>query len=266
LCEGIKKRFSFENPIFLSPMIYWNSSKKDIFQKYSNLPYTAFHTQSKKIPLWEKHRERLQRASLSMQIPMANLETFMRQLMTSIDVDVNVILILVGNDIVACVDTFVPLVLDPCDVCLFGNPRTNPTIKNTSWMEERQYIEHKRPPGTTEMLLHRDGYIYEGLVTNFFAVMDGYVMTAPFCDVLPGTVAEAVISLCAKQGIKIIFDFPKLSLDWKGAFLTNANRWIHPIKSIRDQDGMLWEFHDFEFILELQSLLRDSLLESAIGL
>jgi branched-subunit amino acid aminotransferase/4-amino-4-deoxychorismate lyase len=238
--------------------------KKDLLQQYRNCPYTAFHTRSKRVPMLGLHLERLAIGCGALGIPYTDVRADLKKIIDEATGDLSLIVIMSNSGAIIAVDPFWPPALDPCDVYCFGSPRKNPTIKNTLWMEERQYVETRRPSGVTEMVLIENGKVYEGLVTNFFALMDGYLVTAPFDKVLPGTTAREVVLLCTTLGIPVVFDFPNLGhTGWKGAFLTNANRWIHPIKSIRDEQGMCLTFDKFDTIKMLQTKLHERLISTA---
>lgn len=77
------------------------------------------------------------------------------------------------------------------------------------------------------MILEQDGEIYEGLVTNFFAVVeepDGSlcVLTAPNDCVLEGTIGAFVETVCSNLKINFRFERPKAPFHhWIGCFLTS---------------------------------------------
>jgi len=55
-----------------------------------------------------------------------------------------------------------------------------------------------------EALLVCDGRVLEGAMSNFFAVVDGILRTAPVADgVLPGIVRASVLDLAKQSGVKI---------------------------------------------------------------
>ncbi len=55
-----------------------------------------------------------------------------------------------------------------------------------------------------EALLVCDGRVLEGAMSNFFAVVDGVLRTAPVADgVLPGIVRASVLDLAKQSGVKI---------------------------------------------------------------
>ena len=116
----------------------------------------------------------------------------------------------------------------------FGNIRINPTIKNTSWITERAYIDAKKPPSITEMLLYSNNCIYEGTKSSFFAIVEEmgklWVTTTPFDLVLKGTVAEAIVNICHQNEIPFRFQLIDLTKDkLVGAFLTSSLRYIQCI-------------------------------------
>jgi branched-subunit amino acid aminotransferase/4-amino-4-deoxychorismate lyase len=238
--------------------------KKELLLEHRNRPYTAFHTRNGRIPMLGLHLERLLVGCDALGLPWVDIRPALKEIMDQARGDLSIIVIMLEGDAIIAIDPFAPPAMGPCEVFCYGRPRQNPTIKNTLWIEERQYIESQRPSGVTEMVLYEQGKLYEGLVTNFFALMNGYVMTAPFDSVLPGTTAREVVLLCKRQGIPVVFDFPNPTLPgWKGAFLTNSNRWIHPIKSIRDKNGFCLTFEESDTIKMLQEKLHEHLMETA---
>jgi branched-subunit amino acid aminotransferase/4-amino-4-deoxychorismate lyase len=88
-----------------------------------------------------------------------------------------------------------------CMVEVLGDPRASPKVKDSGWVKYRQrYIEQKSPQ-TDEVLLSRhvgdENRIYEGLSSNFFAVLkNNVVVTAPDDLVLVGTIRTLAIKAC----------------------------------------------------------------------
>ena len=133
--------------------------------------------------------------------------------------------------------------LPACSVSCFGDPRKNPSVKNTSWITERAYVEAKKPQDALEMLLHSNGLIYEGIKSSFFGIIEEEgllcVVTAPFELVLKGTVAEAVIKVCQDNHIPFRFKLVNLNIDYLvGAFLTSALRYVQPVTHIETEKRM----------------------------
>ena len=88
---------------------------------------------------------------------------------------------------------------------------------------ERNFLEKQKQQGIDEILLvDGDGFALEGLITNFFVVMDGRVMTAGD-GVLHGQMRELVMRCCTELQIPILMQAPdmKLASRWQEAFATS---------------------------------------------
>ncbi len=88
-----------------------------------------------------------------------------------------------------------------------------------------------------EAIFHRDNKITEGSHTNFFAVKDSVVYTAPLSNfILEGITREVVIELCAENKIKVIEDYIRVD-QLKGFdefFITGTTTEITPVIRIAD--------------------------------
>ncbi|KAJ3037319.1 2,5-diamino-6-(ribosylamino)-4(3H)-pyrimidinone 5'-phosphate reductase [Rhizophlyctis rosea] len=129
----------------------------------------------------------------------------------------------------------------PLNIWIYGSPRDDPTPKDSLWVRTRKPIEDAKPSDVGEVLLtDREGNLYEGLRTNFCAVVkeaDGrlVVITAPSTYVLMGTMLAMVQAACLRAGIPFRFDFPKVEgiRSWVGAFVTSVNNRVTPVGSVR---------------------------------
>lgn len=111
--------------------------------------------------------------------------------------------------------------------------RSNPAAKTTDWMEARKRIQDTFAPGIYEgLLLSEDGHILEGMTSNFYAVVDGYLHTAGE-GVLPGIAQQIVLEIAPaivpvkREPIHIT---QLVSLD--EAFISSASRGIMPVVEI----------------------------------
>jgi branched-subunit amino acid aminotransferase/4-amino-4-deoxychorismate lyase len=102
-------------------------------------------------------------------------------------------------------------------------------------------------PGFNEVLLS-DSHthnIYEGLSSNFFAVLynpdkrEPIVVTAPLHYVVEGTILKIVRMICERDNIDLQFWFPNANdvEQWEGAFITSTSRLVLPIELIKFRDG-----------------------------
>ena len=75
-------------------------------------------------------------------------------------------------------------------------------IKVTSLIPNSFAAQRARDLGGHEGLFVRDGVVLEGSLSNFFAVFDGEVRTAPLSNyILPGITRAVVLDLCREHGI-----------------------------------------------------------------
>jgi len=75
-------------------------------------------------------------------------------------------------------------------------------IKVTSLIPNSFSAQRARELGAHEGLFVRDGVVQEGSLSNFFAVFDGEVRTAPLSNyILPGITRAVVLDLCREHGI-----------------------------------------------------------------
>lgn len=122
--------------------------------------------------------------------------------------------------------------------CITSNAgvRHNPSAKTTDWIHDRKALEDTMPDGIYDtFLLTPDGYMLEGLASNFYAILDGELRTAGD-GVLAGISQKIVFAICEdilplrKEAVHVD-DIPNFS----EAFLTSSSRGIIPVVEI---DGM----------------------------
>ena len=91
--------------------------------------------------------------------------------------------------------------------------------------------------GAYEALFYRDDKITEGSHTNFFAVKNRVVYTAPLSNfILEGITREVIIELCIKNKIKVVEDYIGIS-DLKSFdefFITGTTTEVTPVIQIDD--------------------------------
>jgi hypothetical protein len=94
--------------------------------------------------------------------------------------------------------------------------------------------------------------ILEGSQSNFFAVVGGAVHTAPDGAVLAGTVRKLLLEVCAREGVSVVLQPPRLSSSsstaaaasavaggdsmaisaWQGAMVSSTSRLLLPVDEI----------------------------------
>jgi branched-chain amino acid aminotransferase len=112
--------------------------------------------------------------------------------------------------------------------------RENPESKQTSFIETAEEIRQRLPPEAHEcLLLDEQGYILEGLSSNFFFVQEGKVRTAPK-GILSGITRSMVISAAKDAGIPVLLEaaHQKEIHLFEEAFITSSTRSVLPVCQI----------------------------------
>lgn len=90
-------------------------------------------------------------------------------------------------------------------------------IKSVALLPNVLAAQQAAEAGAKEAVFIRDGAVTEGAHTNFAAVFDGEVRTAPYSNlILPGTTRNVAIPLCRDIGIPVR-EFPILQHELKSA-------------------------------------------------
>lgn len=116
-------------------------------------------------------------------------------------------------------------------ITLPDSARPNPAAKTTGWMHDREHFA--LPPGIfTGLLLDNEGYILEGMSSNFYAVLNGELRTAG-AGVLPGIAQQIIFEiapgiLSLKREAVHVRDIPHFS----EAFISGSSRGIVPVVEI----------------------------------
>ena len=124
-------------------------------------------------------------------------------------------------------------------VLMVRHQRQNPKAKQTQFIEIADTIRKDYPGDVNDLLmLNDDGFILEGLNSNFFAVRNDEVFTADE-NVLSGITRETVLKVIRQLGIR--YHLSPIHVNELGeveeAFLTSASRSVLPIAQI-DQTRM----------------------------
>ena len=108
-------------------------------------------------------------------------------------------------------------------------------IKVTSLIPNSFSAQRAKEMGAHEGLFVRDGVVQEATLSNFFAVFDGEVRTAPLSNyILPGITRATVLDLCREHGIPCR-ETPVFATELDQAdeaFLTSTVYDVAPVKSI----------------------------------
>lgn len=115
--------------------------------------------------------------------------------------------------------------------------RHNPDAKTMDWIHDRKSLEDAMPEGIYDtFLVNPDGYLLEGLASNFYAIVKGELRTAGE-GVLAGISRKIVFAVCEgiiplRTDAVSVTDIPNFS----EAFLTSSSRGIVPVVEI---DGIV---------------------------
>ena len=114
--------------------------------------------------------------------------------------------------------------------------RANPVVKTTAWMTARKPSQDALPPGVYEGILRSpDGRLLEGMSSNFYAVVDGALLTAGE-GVLAGITRRAVLEIAAEL-LPVRMDAPRVEdiPRFEEALITSSGRGVVPVTRIDGQ-------------------------------
>jgi D-alanine transaminase len=110
-------------------------------------------------------------------------------------------------------------------------------IKSTSLLPT-VLVNHKAiKSGAYEAVLHRDNNITEGSHTNFFAIKNKTVFTAPLSNyILDGVTRKVVLEICKENGINFLEDYINVNQlkTFDEFFITGTTTEITPVVQIND--------------------------------
>lgn len=109
-----------------------------------------------------------------------------------------------------------------------------------------------------EAIFHRDDKITEGSHTNFFAVKDDVVYTAPLSNfILEGITREVLIELCSKHNFRVVEDYIVLRhiKSYDEFFITGTTTEITPV--IQIDDWMVGSGSPGKLTMVLQKYFRE---------
>lgn len=113
--------------------------------------------------------------------------------------------------------------------------RDNPTSKDNAWITQRQAAVENAPNAYEYLIVNDAGDILEGFTSNFYAIRQGEVYTAPDGTVLGGISRR--IALKVAPSICPVNVTPA-NIAWldslEGAFLTSSSRGVIPIVKINE--------------------------------
>ncbi|AFH50849.1 D-alanine transaminase [Ignavibacterium album JCM 16511] len=108
-------------------------------------------------------------------------------------------------------------------------------IKSISLLPNVMANQNAFIKGCYEAVFYRDNFITEGSHTNFFAIKDGKVITAPLSNfILNGVTRKIVFSICNENNIPIEEEYIPLTdlFNYEEFFLTGTTTEITPVINI----------------------------------
>eukprot|EP00890_Picochlorum_soloecismus_P001160 jgi/Picsp_1/2044/NSC_05509-R1_protein len=154
----------------------------------------------------------------------------------------------------------------PVKVMISGHPRDNPEAKDSEWVRERKILEKEKPDDYNEVILvGDDGALFEGLSSNFFALMDGSLYTAG-SGILLGSVREAVLRVAESMNIPVKLEAPSLQDigKWEAAFVSSTSRLLLPIDQLFVPDADPPQLYQFEKT-DLVKTLETKVIEEVVA-
>lgn len=209
--------------------------------------YTITNTyQTYKVLKLKAHLDRLEdsakRANIPLQLQRPALRAALRQMIASAGWGDVRFRITVGADqpdkLILSIEPFKPISQDLLTqgvrcITAPNSARHNPEAKTTDWMHQRTVLQNAMPSGIYDtFLLDANGYLLEGLASNFYAIREGTLHTAED-GVLKGisrqVVLEVALPLLPISLTPVhVDDIPRL----QEAFLSSSSRGIVPIVEI----------------------------------
>lgn len=112
--------------------------------------------------------------------------------------------------------------------------RQLPKAKLTRFIARADPLRHALPPGVNEaIMVNSQGYLLEGLSSNFFAICSGVLWTAEE-GVLSGVTRSLALQAASGLGLPVHLDALRLAniFDVNEAFITSASRGVLPVCQI----------------------------------
>jgi len=138
----------------------------------------------------------------------------------------------------------------------------NPQIKHTQWSIDRTSIAQFKKPDEEEIVLQGldNGYLYEGLSSNFGVIKNGILYTSPKGTVLEGVTLDLILRGCLEKDIPIAREFPNIDeiSTWEGVFISSSTRCLSQVNVVRIGDREIKLPHS-EILEQLSANLIDQM-------
>lgn len=113
--------------------------------------------------------------------------------------------------------------------------RDHPQAKDTTWIAKREAAKTNVPPAYEYLIVNKQDQLLEGFGSNFYAILENTLWTAPDGTVLGGISRQIILDIAptvfpVQQKPITLMQIPRL----RGAFLTSSSRGVIPIVKIDD--------------------------------
>lgn len=230
----------------LEPTPYRATSLVDAVAHEPPGVYTVARTfEGSKAQLLDAHLDRLEESARLVHIPLtldrARLRAALRELLQRsgyVDAKFRITVPQDAPDqLYLALELFQPvpehIVREGARVLLVPLVRENPVAKTTAWMSVRRPTQAQLPPEFYEgVLVDADGYLLEGLSSNFYAVLDGTLRTAGM-GMLEGITRRAILTIAPAVlpvDLRAVHQDDVARID--EALLTSSGRGVVPITGI----------------------------------
>ncbi|MBI9034181.1 MAG: aminotransferase class IV [Bacteroidales bacterium] len=112
--------------------------------------------------------------------------------------------------------------------------REDPEAKGTRHLKNATVLQADFNSHIEEaLLLDKNGNIFEGLSSNFFAIINGKIVTSDD-NILPGITRGITLEIIEDLGYKIVYNSPNIKnyMNFDEAFITSSSRGVLPVVTI----------------------------------
>eukprot|EP00835_Amoeboradix_gromovi_P000639 NODE_23_length_38171_cov_0.318108.p15 type:complete len:258 gc:universal NODE_23_length_38171_cov_0.318108:25627-26400(+) len=139
--------------------------------------------------------------------------------------------------------------------------RDNANVKSVKWVNQRKEYEKFINEDVNEVILtDKNGNCYEGLSSNFYAVVGDKIYTAPLAYVLPGTVQQLVIDLFPDR---VVYQFPNINDIWDAAIISSTSRLVLGVDKLYFQDKVKELDKDNRVVRQVQEKLYEAVVSKS---
>lgn len=130
-----------------------------------------------------------------------------------------------------------------------------PGAKSIDYIQAILALKNARKKEAVESLyVNSQGQVLEGTTSNFFAVINGRLVT-PGEDILPGVTRDVILNITEKQFSPMLMDISRTELcDSEEVFLTSTNKEVLPVRQI--DNVVIGTGKPGEITLKIQNLFR----------